>query len=304
MYPLISIIIIVFNMVDTLEDCIISLINQDYPREKYEIIIIDGGSTDGTMNIIKKYDVDVYIEKRRGRGLARNIGIMKSKGDIIAFIDADCTANKKWLKIHVKNHLKNKHVAAVCGSVYNPYLKKQSNFTQAAHFENFSEFDINVPKKYVNYLPTCNASFKKNILLNVGLFEEKADRLEDFLLSQKIIQNGCDILYDPKAIVNHYEKNISNKKYISLEIDYGKWYYVSQILMKKRYGRLPVNPLLVTIMLPSIIIMRICRQIYKLKNIYYKTSIYVMLIMIMGGLIWGISYTFSSWATVFKGKYV
>lgn len=88
--PLISIITVSYNAAATIEETILSVINQDYDNIDY--IIIDGGSTDGTLDIIRKYEdkIDYWIsEKDYGLYHAMNKGIKQASGDIIGMINAD-----------------------------------------------------------------------------------------------------------------------------------------------------------------------------------------------------------------------
>src|ERR1700719_3728267 len=88
--PVISIITIVFNGEKYLDQTIRSVLDQNYPSVQY--IIIDGGSTDNSLNIIKKYEKDLYLwvsEKDKGISDAFNKGIARATGDIIGIINAD-----------------------------------------------------------------------------------------------------------------------------------------------------------------------------------------------------------------------
>lgn len=88
--PKISIVTISYNSEKTIEDTILSVISQDYPNKEY--IIIDGASTDNTLNIIAKYKANiskVISEKDDGISDAFNKGISNSTGDIICLINSD-----------------------------------------------------------------------------------------------------------------------------------------------------------------------------------------------------------------------
>ena len=90
--PIISIITVVLNGEKTLKKCIQSVINQSYPQNKIEYIVIDGGSRDRTISIIKKYEKKIsYWHSKKDRGLydAMNKGIKKSSGEIIGILNAD-----------------------------------------------------------------------------------------------------------------------------------------------------------------------------------------------------------------------
>ncbi len=89
MTPKISIIIPSYNMVDFIEETIQSIINQGYPN--YECIVMDGGSDDGTLDILKKYDNDIVwvSEKDKGQSEAINKGLKRATGEILAYLNAD-----------------------------------------------------------------------------------------------------------------------------------------------------------------------------------------------------------------------
>ncbi|MGQ9514522.1 MAG: glycosyltransferase family 2 protein [Thermoproteota archaeon] len=95
--PLISVIIPTFNSEKTIYQCINSLLQQDY--ERFEIIAIDGGSTDETIQILKKFNrVKIIHSDKNILGYMRQLGVDKSAGEIIAFIDSDIfLPHKFWL---------------------------------------------------------------------------------------------------------------------------------------------------------------------------------------------------------------
>ena len=89
-WPKISIVTVSFNMADYIEDTILSVIGQEYPNLEY--IIIDGGSTDGTVEIIKKYEPWIHYwisEPDKGMYDAIQKGFKVSTGDIMAYINSD-----------------------------------------------------------------------------------------------------------------------------------------------------------------------------------------------------------------------
>ena len=95
--PLVSVIVPVYNRGEAIGKCIKSLLAQEYPKKKLEIIIVDNNSNDKTKDTIKKYPVKYLLEKEKGSYAARNKGIEHAKGEIIAFTDSDCIADKQWV---------------------------------------------------------------------------------------------------------------------------------------------------------------------------------------------------------------
>lgn len=94
----ISVIIPVYNAEETIENCILSVIDQSLPAECYEIIVVDNNSTDRTKSIIEKYPVRYIFEPYPSVYKARNTAVAHSSGEVLAFIDGDCIADSKWLQ--------------------------------------------------------------------------------------------------------------------------------------------------------------------------------------------------------------
>ena len=106
---IISVIIPAYNSELTIESCILSIINQNFPTEKYEIIVIDDGSSDNTAMIAKKAGANQVIKIRHSSsGTARNVGVNHAKGKYLAFIDSDCIAQEGWLRTIEKEMKANK----------------------------------------------------------------------------------------------------------------------------------------------------------------------------------------------------
>lgn len=107
--PLITIITATYNVQDVLEKCILSVVNQKY--ENIEYIIIDGGSTDGTIDIIRKYEKDISYwvsEKDSGIYDAWNKGLIKATGDWIAFLGADDIYLPEAIDLYI-NYINNQN---------------------------------------------------------------------------------------------------------------------------------------------------------------------------------------------------
>ena len=103
---IISVIIPTYNEERDIQDCLQSLLVQDYPN--FEIIVVDDGSTDATIEKIKKYDVKLFQQHHAGAGIARNLGASKAKGQILVFVDADMTFASDFitkLTLPIRNNL-------------------------------------------------------------------------------------------------------------------------------------------------------------------------------------------------------
>lgn len=112
--PFISVVIPAYNEEQYLPACLDAFNKQTYPRNKFEIIVVDNNSKDRTATIAKDAHAIVIAEKAQGHVFALNAGMQKAKGEIIAITDADTQVNKDWLAT-IENVFQDKEVAAVTG---------------------------------------------------------------------------------------------------------------------------------------------------------------------------------------------
>ena len=93
-----SVVVPFFNEEPYIEQCAEALLSQDFDKNKYEIIFIDNGSTDGSADMLREFQRIILLrEERKGSCAARNKGLSIAKGNIIAFTDADCIVCRDWL---------------------------------------------------------------------------------------------------------------------------------------------------------------------------------------------------------------
>lgn len=112
--PLVSIIIPAYNEEEVIEKCIKSLKEQTY--KKIEIIFVDDGSTDQTLNIVRKFKGIIILEQNhKGPGNARNFGAKQSKGEILSFVDADMTFDKEFIKELIKPIIYENEIGSIDG---------------------------------------------------------------------------------------------------------------------------------------------------------------------------------------------
>ena len=116
--PLISVIVAAYNCRDTISKCLESLSSLDHPG--YEVIVVDDGSTDGTAELCETFSgVKVIRLDRGGPSRARNTGVRKARGKLVAFTDGDCFVDSRWLKELEKGFI-GPDVAGVGGDQVSP----------------------------------------------------------------------------------------------------------------------------------------------------------------------------------------
>ena len=176
----ISVIIPCFNSEKYIREALDSLANQTVLPE--EVIVIDNGSTDKTVNIIhefinnhKNINIITDVEFKKGPGAARNKGIWLSTCDIIAFTDSDCRADKEWIA-NIKKQFFDPEVVAVGGTVYidNPQNTIEKYQTTLQPSENNPEVHF-LHKNDIfkgNFLVTNNCAYKSNMIKKINGFDE------------------------------------------------------------------------------------------------------------------------------------
>lgn len=114
----ISVVIPAYNEEGFIGAALDALHRQTFPRAEFEIIVVDNVSTDKTSDIAKERGADIVVsESNKGTNSARQRGLAEARGEIVAFLDADCIPPSNWLeKIHCTLHKKNSRCAAIAGA--------------------------------------------------------------------------------------------------------------------------------------------------------------------------------------------
>jgi len=123
-WPFVSIITVNFNGKHFLDECFSSIFSIDYPEERYEVIMIDNASTDGSVDFVRRnYPEVILLESLRNLGFAdgNNLGIRKSKGEYITLINNDAQVDGDWLKELVLSADKFPEMGAITSKVYFHY---------------------------------------------------------------------------------------------------------------------------------------------------------------------------------------
>ncbi len=222
----ISVVVPVYNGEKTIKKTIEALLSQK-TEKKYEIIIVDDGSTDNTPNIIKKYPIKTITQKNAGPAAARNIGWKASSGKIVAFTDSDCVPIPDWIEA-ISKHFNDPAIGGVGGT----YKMENIGNILATYIGEDIKFRHDRLGKEIEAVGTFSVAFRKNLLERVGGFDEtyKKATAEDFDLCFAIRKTGHKIIYEPNAIVGHYHKE-SFLKYIKSQF----WFSVWRIYLYDKY---------------------------------------------------------------------
>jgi len=158
---------------------------------KAEIIIVDAGSTDETIQKIKQYNCATIINTGFvSKGRARNIGIKQSKGDIVVNIDSDVQILPGWFKAIEKSMKTNDIVAG-----YSPDPKGKE----------LSRVPIYVDGQDITY-PCCNIAHKRKVFEELGYYNEIQNLPEDIEFNYRCVKGGYDICYNSKMKLFHNQR--------------------------------------------------------------------------------------------------
>ena len=220
-----SVVIATFNRRAVLEECIKSLLQNT--ERSFEIIVVDSTSTDGTPKLKDIYPIRYISIPERNRQKARNLGISVAKGKIIAFIDDDVVVTKDWAK-NILEPYKNPKVGGVGGRVI-PYGKSFHYHVPTKKSEIgkvrrdgliLGNFDVPVSDYLeVDHLPGCNMSFRRELLIKIGGFDENIKGncfRDDTDVSVRIKKLNYKLIYNSKAVVYH--------RYLGKKVD-ENWIY-------------------------------------------------------------------------------
>lgn len=197
--PKVSIIVPVYNGASTLASCIESLLNQTYPSNLTEIIIIDNNSIDGSDMIIESYPVQLLYERDiQTSYAARNKGINEAAGDILAFTDSDCVVSPDWID-HIVPHFLDPEVGGVIG----PILNYESNSLIGKFSKSHNPIKHSKNKGLIAAV-TANVAYRSALIDKLGCFDELLFTAGDVDLSYRfqIIENK-KFVYENNAVVHH-----------------------------------------------------------------------------------------------------
>ncbi|MGO1368553.1 glycosyltransferase [Senegalia sp. (in: firmicutes)] len=228
-FPYVSIIIPVYNEEKYIEECIRSLDNQSYPKDKLEILVVDGMSTDRTLEKVNKLsnelniNIKVIENTKRIAPTAMNLGIKNSTGDIIIRIDGHAYAHSDFISTSVKL-LREKEVACVGGpieTISQNFVGESIALAMACPFGvGNSLFRYSKKEKYVDTL--AFGAYKREVFEKIGCFDEELVRNQDDELNFRLIKSGEKILLSPK-IKSYYYSRSSLKKLWKQYFQYGYW---------------------------------------------------------------------------------
>lgn len=199
-HPFVSVIVPVYNDPGGIKQCLKAVQEQTYPSDRYEVFAVDNGSTDKTQKMIKEFD-DVHLlieDEVQGSYAARNRGIEKATGDVLAFTDADCTPAPEWMNAGVET-LQRENADLSAGRVIftsSPVPSAAEQFDARANMQN----DKGVTKGYAK---TANLFVRAPVVDEIGPFPEQLRSGGDVYWTRKATDAGFKLAYAGSAVIEH-----------------------------------------------------------------------------------------------------
>jgi GT2 family glycosyltransferase len=215
--PIISVIIVAYKTNLELKDCLKSLDNQVY--KNFETIVVDNDSED--IKLLEQFSMRYFkLDKNYGPSYARNLGVEKARGMLLAFLDDDATTDINWTK-NIFNTFSDKSIVAVRGKIIPKTEDSVYNLLP-------TNYDLGTSILESPLTTEGNCAVRKKDFLEIGGFNPKLYGHEGLELSYKLIKNGKQ-LYIPDVVIYH-DSGDSLKHFLKKQYRHG---YIDMFFYKK-----------------------------------------------------------------------
>lgn len=215
--PFVTAMIVVRNEEKYIKECLYSLLQQSYPKDRYEVIVIDGCSNDMTVKIAHKIAADYkngpivrFLENEK-KNLASgwNLGIKNAKGDLVVRIDAHGYADKDFIRKNVETIINIPDATCVGGSMETKSISKRGKLIADILSSPFgignSKFRYSKKAEYVDTV--AFGMYRKEIFDQVGFFDETLQRNQDNDMHRRIRKAGGKFYLNPEIKSVYYARD-------------------------------------------------------------------------------------------------
>jgi glycosyltransferase involved in cell wall biosynthesis len=250
--PKISVVIPVRNQAHKIEQCLESVFAQSLPPD--EVIIVDGHSTDRTVEKVQRFPVKVFYQEYGAAGAARQIGVENATGEYIAFTDADCIPDKDWLKTLLAEF--DEGIVGVGGGIEHigqGFWTKSTNLAFATFWGSARQLQGRKykNKQFVDWrgIGCFNGMYRREAILAIGGFNVNLLGADETELNRRLLKKG-KLLYTPNTVVLH-DHGRGYREFAKNMYRYGTWRRQSGV-----FGLPAIPPLLAPLLALSLIFTR------------------------------------------------
>ncbi|MCP5107501.1 MAG: glycosyltransferase [bacterium] len=218
-FPFVSVIIPVYNDTPRLIKLLESLEKQSYPRDSYEIIVVDNGSQGDVAHLARRFNIRLgYETGTRGSYAARNKGIEMAGGEILCFTDSDCVVSEDWLIGGIKT-LMEQGAHMVGGNVVFTFSSQKR---AAEYYDAITNMQIETIVKERGVAITANLFMDRRVVDKTGLFPHHLKSGGDIFYTARAVGKGLKLVYSPGAYVYHPTRGFRQLLKKSIRVGNGK----------------------------------------------------------------------------------
>ncbi len=209
-----SVLIPTYNRLASVIRVLEALAKQDYPPDRFEVLVIDDGSTEPVESHLNKlhfpYSLRIFTQTNKGPGAANNVGIQNAKGSIVLFLDDDIIITSDLLSQHVRCHAMRQNLVVIGLTKIHPDSPSDLLEAQKREEKEWIESGYKMPLPE-NATTDPNTSVGLDHLRALGGYDERFYRQMDTLeLGCRLYLRGLEFVYNPKALAYHYNLKQSN----------------------------------------------------------------------------------------------
>lgn len=221
--PFFSIVVPTYRRFDQLGECLRSISRLDYPKDDFEVVVVDDGSPSPPGDMVDTYrdtvNARLVVQSHAGPATARNRGVSEASGTFIAFTDDDCTPAPDWLT-RLKSRLDADPGSVIAGNTVNTLTNNPYSTASQMLIDYLNGY---YNKENARFLTSNNMALAKDVFIKIGGFDTSFPlaAAEDREFCDRCVHSGLNTVFAPEAVVRHAHP-LTLKRFIRQHYNYGR----------------------------------------------------------------------------------